>query len=113
MKFEAVLFEVMRAVTINYKLTCLALSRYLRWRSTANYNESLAFSIQYILSIQPNKQANSFHIVYQLMHCQHSEFQNDTKLQVKEASLIRKAMCHYPYVKLHKARATKTLKTSS
>ena len=84
-----------------------------RWRSTANYNKSLAFSIQYILSIQPNMQANSFHIVYQLMHCQHSEFQSDTKLQVEEVLLIRKTMCHYPYVKLRKARATKTLKTSS
>ena len=50
-------------------------------------------------------QANSFHTVYQLMHCQLSEFKNDTKLQVEEASLIRKAMCHYPYVKLRKAPA--------
>ena len=58
-------------------------------------------------------QANSFHIAYQLMHCQHSEFQNDTKLQVEEASLIRKAMCNYPYVKLCKARAAKMCKTSS
>ena len=58
-------------------------------------------------------QANSSHIVYQLVHCQHSEFQNDTKLQVEEALLIRKAMYHYLYVKLHKGRAAKTLKTSS
>ena len=50
------------------------------------------------------------------MHYQHSEFQNDMKLQVEETLLIRKAtgMCqHYPYVKLHKALAAKMLKTSS
>ena len=41
-------------------------------------------------------QANIFHIVYQLMHCQHSEFKNDTKLQVEEASLIRKGKGYVP-----------------
>ena len=58
-------------------------------------------------------QENSFRIVYQLMHCQYSKFQNDMKLQVEEASLIRKVMCHYLYIKLCKAHAAKMLKTVS
>ena len=65
--------------------------------------QKLAFSIQYILSIQPNMQSEYFHIVYQLVCHQHSEFQNDTKLKYEEMPPIRKAMCHYPCVKLSKA----------
>ena len=53
-----------------------------------------------------------FRIVYQLVRYQRSEVQNDTKLQGGETPTITKAMWHYPHVKLCKARAAKTLKTS-
>ena len=61
-------------------------------------------------------QANSFNIVYQLMHYQHSEFQNDTKLQAEEASWLERLcaiICTSSYAKLEPLRRVRPVHSYS